>query len=343
VTTPAVERPDYRPVADVFSGSLIRELTRQGGMELLRKDAADKWLADKGYTSGVNNRNIALETGAAFDADIIIFSYIIKRYDDFVYRIVLLEVNRDVVQRTIDGEFRITASPNEIGRLITAEIPKLVRYIPKRAEIADPAFAIRQITIDPERLPPYAEINELPPLDYFGYIEQVFAYYDVYPGEIEYLRFNQQDQIHRLIRSEDMDEELRSQVNQYYMLGDFAIRQGLQAFLIQNCSVRAINVLIANRIPVFVNGAVLVAYDGLTLDGYSMMRTIDNNYIDSLDLTYRDRMAVMIVTPKPGKYRGISKDYLKTAISLYPNEWGETPALVEIVESAFDVSPARLD
>jgi len=102
-------------------------------------------------------------------------------------------------------------------------------------------------------------------------------------------------------------------------------------------------VLLANKIPVFYIDGLLIGYRDLGTDGFCMFKTIDGQYIETFDLTHRKRMAILFIVPKPGKKRGVSKAYLENAIGYYRDEMGNTPKLIEIKESMFDISASKLE
>ena len=337
VSTPYIEHKEYQPIADVMAGSIIRELARAGGMEIIERGKSDKYLKEKGLDSFIETRELAFETGGVLGADIIIYSTIEKKYDNLLYSIVFLEVEKNIIQRNINGSFRVSESASEIGRIMKEQTQKLLKYVPLPSELVDPGSVFRERTIDYERLPTSVEIEDIPPMDRFGYIEQIFSYYRVFPGEVEYEKFQQQKLMTRFAFREDLNEELTDILNNFYIYGDFAIRHNLQAYLIKDCSVQAINVLLANKIPVFYIDGVLIGYKGLAPGGSCLFNTMDNRFVETFDLTHGKRLAVMFVVPKPGRKNGISKGYLERAVGYYRDEWSKTPTLVEIKDSMFDI------
>jgi len=343
VSTPEIEYGVFRPVAEVMAGSIIRELKRTGGMELLDPRDAEKRLAENGVKEMISSRELALEAGKILGADIVIYSTLRKSYDDFLYTITFLEVDRNVIQRRLKGKFRVSSSPAEIGRFMKEETEKLVRYVPLPSELDDFGSVIREETVDPERLPPESMIDDLPERGMYGYIEQVLSYYRTFPGEEEYQKLERMKVITRLRMREDLDQKLTEVLNRFYMYGDFAIQHNLQAFMIKDCSARALNVLLANKIPVFYIDGLLIGYRDLGTDGFCMFKTIDGQYIETFDLTHRKRMAILFIVPKPGKKKGVSKAYLENAIAYYRDEMGNTPKLIEIKESMFDISASKLE
>ena len=66
------------------------------------------------------------------------------------------------------------------------------------------------------------------------------------------------------------------------------------------------NVLLANKIPVFYSDGILIGYTGLTPDGFCMFKNIENQYIETYDITHRQRVTVMFIVPKPGNRGGFS-------------------------------------
>ncbi len=343
VTSPNIEERAYLAVADVFAGSIIRELNRKGGLEVVSREKSEEWLKEKGKEAwAVDNRELARETAKALGADIVIYSSLSRSFNSFVYSMAFLEVERDVIQRVLNGSFNETASPSELGRLVGLEMKKLVGYIPLPSEIGNQGLAIRQETVDPDNLPRRAEI-ELPRMDQYGSAEQVLSYYRVFPGEVEFMKLEMDQQITRVqFEDQDIDSELMRVFSRMQMYGEFALRYNMQAFLIKNCSIRALNVLLANKIPVFFTGddgniSLLTGYTGLREDGYSIFRTNFNDEFDSFFLTQRRLIAVMIILPKPGRKGGISRDFLETAVSRYHNDWGKSPELVELKEGIFDI------
>ena len=343
VSSPHVEHREYRPYGDVMAGTIARELNRAGGMEIVDRIKAEQYLKEQSVDIVINSREQALRAGEELGVDIVIFSTIRKSYNDFLYTIAFLEVERDVVQRTLYGDFRVSNSPEEIGRLMKKETEKLIRYIPMPSELADFGSVIREETIDYENLPVSSEEMVLPRMERFGFIEQIFSYYRTFPGEEEYEKFEKQQLMTRLTTRDDMDEQLTSILNKFQIYGDFAIRHNLQAYLVKDCSARAINVLLANGIPVLYIDGILIGYESLSPDGFCMYKTIDKRYIETFDLTHRKRVAVMFIVPKPGRKRGISKEYLEKAVGYYLDEWGKTPRLVEIKDSMFDIISSGLE
>jgi len=343
VSSPAIENKVYRSIGDVMVGSIIRELNRAGGMEIIKREKSESYLKEKGMNEWVGSRELALEVGEALGADIVIYSTLKRNYDFINYTIVFLEIKRDIIQRIINSSFPVSTSASEIGRTMKKDMENLIKYIPLPSELADPGNAIRQKTIDPEKLPETYEIEDIPPFDRFGYIEQILTYYRVFPGEEEYMKLTKQDLMTRFIGRQETDKDITKIVNKFYIYGDFAIRHNMQAYLIKDCSTMAINVLIANRIPVFCYTGVLVSYAGLGRSGNCIFKNIDDNVIESFDLTHRMRMTVMFIVPKPGRKGGISREYLENAVGYFKDEWGKTPKLVEITEGVFDLIPSEFE
>lgn len=343
VSLPDIENKEYQPITDVMIGSIIREFNRAGGMEIVDNSKAQQYLKEKSKGLWINSRESALEIGEALGVDIMVFSTLRKSYDNFIYTISFLQVDRDVLQRTLRGTFMASGSASEIGRKMKEETEKLLKYVPLPSELADFGSVIREETINPEFLPISAQIDDLPRMGGYGYIEQIFSYFRVFPGEEEYQKFEKQQLIMRFQFREDLDADLTRVLNNFYIYGDFAIRHNLQAFLIKDCSARAINVLLANKIPVFFTDGVIIGYEGLSTDGFCMYKTIDNQYIETFDLTHRKRMAIMFIVPKLGRKNGVSKDYLERAIGYYRDEWGKTPKLVEVKDSMFDIISSGLE
>jgi len=121
----------------------------------------------------------------------------------------------------------------------------------------------------------------------------------------------------------------------------------MQSYLVKDCSVRALNVFLANKIPVFwtddgntIN--LLTGYSGLRGDGVSIFRTFTNDVFDSFYLTHRKLIAILVILPKPGRKGGVPREYLETAISRYHNDWGKTPELVELKEGFLDIISSGL-
>lgn len=349
VTSPQITEKAYRPIADVFAGSIIRELNRNGGLQVVDREKSVEYMREKSLPEGVDNRETAIEVGKALGADIVIYSTISKNYETFAYSLAFLEVERDVIQRILRGSFSESVPPFEIAKLVKDDVSKLVQYIPLPSELANPGLILRQETVNPESLPKSVDI-EIPRMDRFGSVEQVFTYYRVFPGELEYVKINTDQQITRMPMEsdEDLDEDLIQIMKRLQMYGEFALRYNLQAYLIKNCSVRTVNVLLANKIPVFYsddgeNVVLLTGYYSLRTDGFSIFRTNYNDEFESFDLIHRKLICVLIILPKPGKKGGISREYLDTAVSRFQNDWGKTPTLVEIKEGFFDIISSGLE
>ena len=343
VCSPSIENRAYSPIADVMAGSIIREFNRAGGIDIIDREKSEHYLKERDLNEWVNTRELALEVGEALGVDIVIYSTIGKKYDSFIYSLSFLEVEKDVIQRTLHGSFPISSSPSEIGRIMKTEAEKMQRYVPLPSELVDPGLLIREKTVNPERLPVSAKIDGLPPIDRFGFIEQIFSYYRVFPGEQEYTKLENQTNITKFSFREELDDELTRELNQFYIYGDFAIRHNLQAYLVKDCSINAINVLLANKIPVFYIDGIIIGYSNLTLDGYCIYHTIDKQVTDVIDLTHRKRIAVMFIVPKLGQKFGVSKEYLEFAVGFYHDELGKNPTLVEIKESMFDIISSGLE
>jgi len=348
VTSPEIPDKVYRPVADVFAGAVIRELNRKGGLIIVDREQSETYLRKKGLPDwAVDNRELAIEVGKALGADIVIYSTLSRNFSSFVYSMGFLEVNRELIQRIVNGSFIETASPAEIGRLVGMEMRKFMNYIPLPSEISDRGAAFREETVDPDRLPRSSEI-ELPRLDRFGCLEQVLSYYRVFPGEMEYLKLEIDQQITRVqIDDGDIDRELMRTFSRMQMYGEYALRYNMQSYLVKDCSVRALNVFLANKIPVFwtddgntIN--LLTGYSGLRGDGVSIFRTFTNDVFDSFYLTHRKLIAILVILPKPGRKGGVPREYLETAISRYHNDWGKTPELVELKEGFLDIISSGL-
>ncbi len=337
VSTPYVKAVDYQPVADVMAGSIIRELKREGGLEIIDRVKSEEYIKGLGGTGWIANRMQAVKVGEALDADIVVFTTIQVNYDNFIYRIVFIEVERDLIQRALKGAFHNSTSASEIGRIIKKEVEKLKKYIPLPSELADPGMMIRDTTIDPDNLPKSHMTEKFPPFGRYGVIEQVLAYFRVFPGELEYRKFEQGTTVMRFSLRDNMDEELTTRYNLYNSYADFAIRHGLQAFLIKDCSSRAVNVLVANNVPVFYTENLILGYENLLSDGYCWFRTLSNAVFDTTEMTHRNRILILIIVPKPGKKGGISKEYLESAIGRYKNEWGNSPELVEVKDGMLDI------
>ncbi len=336
VASPYVQNEVFEPVADVMAGCIIRELKRHGGMEIISREEAEEYIHSQGGVGSVANREQAIDVGTAVDADIVIYSTLFKNQNAFIYNIVFLQVQSDIVQRVLNGNFPSSTSASDIGRIMKRDVEKLTPYIPLPSELADPGMNIRETTIDPLNIPKSHVIENFPPFSRYGYVEQVFNYYRVFPGEEEYDRLMHNAHVMKFIVRENMDEELTARFDKYNTIGDFAIRHNLQAYFIKDCSTQAMNVLIANNIPIFYADDVIVGYFNYMADGFSIFRFITGKVLDTTLISHRDRMVMMIMLPKPGRKGGISREYLESAISLYPDEWGKTPKLVEISKGILD-------
>lgn len=343
VSSPQVNNQAYRAVGDVFAGSIIRELNRKGGLEIVDRLKSEEYLRKNKLNEGIDNRETATMVGKALGADIVIYSTLDRNSNTFAYSIAFFEVERDVIQRIVNGAFNETASPMEIGRMVREEMKRLITYIPLPSELGNIGSVIREDTVNPDELPKSAEI-ELPRGDQFGALEQVLSYYRLFPGELEYLKLDQQQDITRIQMEADpdIDAELVKTFTRLQMYGEFALRYNLQSFLIKDCSIRALNVLLANKIPVFFtddgrNIGLLNGYSQLKGNGTSIFRTNYSDEFDSSYLIHRKLIAILVILPKPGKKGGISREYLETAISRYHNDWGKTPSLVEIKEGFLDI------
>ena len=343
VSSPYIKDKVFGPVADVMAGSIIRELRRGGGIEIIDRGIVEKYVIEQGGEGWIATREKAVDVGKALGVDIVIYSSLQKSYDIFIYRIALIEVERGLIQRILKGEFRSSDSASQIGRIMRKDMDELKKYIPLPSELADPGLVIRDYTIDPDNLPKDHKIEGFPNLTRYGVIEQVFTYYRVFPGELEFQRFESGTMAMRLSLRDEMDEELTSRFNLYRTYGDFAIRHNLQAFFIRDCSTMAVNVLLANNIPVFYADDVILEYHNFTKNGYCWFQTLSSRAFDTTVMTHRDRMVVMIIVPKPGKKGGISKEYLESAIGRYKDEWGKSPELVEIKEGLLDIESGVMD
>lgn len=338
VSTPAVQLREYTPIADVIAGCIIRELKQEGGLEIINNEKAERYLREQGMPGRIAGRKQAAEVGGALGADIVIFSALTSSYDTIIYTMIFFEVKRDIIQRVIKGDFKNSTSASGIGRIMKEEVAKLKKYIPLPSELADPGMMIRDTTIDPDNLPTSHEIEDFPISSRYGVIESLFTFYRVFPGDLEYYKFSQGTRVMRFRFRDDLDEELTKRLNTFNLYADFAIRHGFQAFIIKDCSTQAINVLVANDIPVFYVDDLILGYDNLLSDGYCWFRTLSNDVFDTTEMSHRNRMLVLIIVPKPGKKGGISKDYLQSGIGRYENEWDKAPELVEVKEGMLDLS-----
>lgn len=337
VASPYIKEKIFSPIADVMAGSIIRELRRAGGMEIIDREMAEKYIKEQGGEGWIATRKQAVNVGKALGADIVIYSTLQKSYDIFLYRIALIEVDRELIQRILKGEFRSSESASEIGRLMRKDVSELKKYIPLPSELADPGMIIRDNTIDPDNLPKNHKIEDFPRATRYGVIEQIFTYYRVFPGELEFKKFESNATPMRFSFRDDMDEELNERYNLFRKYGDFAIRHSLQAFFIRDCSTMAVNVLLANNVPVFFADDIILEYHNLTLSGYSWFQTLSSRAFDTTEMSHRDRMIVMAIFPKPGRKKGVSKEYMASAIGRYKDEWDKTPTLVEIKEGMLDI------
>ncbi|MCD6308946.1 MAG: hypothetical protein J7M24_08130 [Candidatus Latescibacteria bacterium] len=337
VCTPHVENRVYKPIADVMAGSIVREFNRAGGMEMIGIAMHDRYLSEN-KLGLVMDRDQARAIGRALHADIVVFGLIEKKYNDFIYSIMFYEVERDIIQRTLNGGFQVSSSAMEIGRKMREESAKLLRYVPLPSELENISSSIVPQTVDPERLPTSVEISDLPPPEDFGHVEQIFSYYRVFPGETEFKKLENQELMMRFRFRDEMDRQMTAVMTKFQIYGDFAIRHGLQAFMVKDCSTMAINVLLANGIPVFFPDGIIIGYEGMTGNGTSVYRTIDGQFIETFDMTHRKRMAVLFMVPKPGRRKGIGKAFLEHAVGYYKDEWGKTPTLVEITDSMLDIT-----
>lgn len=343
VTSPSIESDNFLPVADVMAGTIIRDLKRAGGLEILDREASEQISREAGGKGWVENRDQAADIGKKMNADIVIFSSLIRNQQLFNYTITFYQVKTNVVQRQLSGTLNITDSPYEIGRKMNTEAEKLRQFVPLPSELVDPGQNIRIVTVDPDNIPRTHEIEGVPETAQFGTIEQVLSYYRVFPGEEEYNLLAQGTRVMRFSLSRELDEELTSRYNLYNVYGDFANRQKLQAFFIENCSPQAIALLIANNIPVYCADEVLTGYMGLSPDGFCIFKTVTARYIESAELTYHDRMVVMFMVPTPGHRNGISKEYLETSLAMFKDEWDQRPKLVEITQGGLDVSSSTAE
>ena len=348
VTSPYISEKEYRPIADVLAGSVIRELNRRGGLEIIDRELSEEYLKGKGLDEWVNNRVLAIEVGEALEADIVIYSSLGLTNDTFIYSIALIEVERDIIQRVLQGSFKSSDPPSYIGKIMKYEVAKLITFIPTPSELADPGVIIRENTVDPDNLPKKAMIEVFPSMARYGIMEQILTLYRVFPGEIEYMKFDQQRNMTRLQFRDDMDEELTQLFNRFRIYADFAIRHNLQVYFIKDCSIRAVNVLIANKIPVLYSPtgeslSVIIGYGALRPDGYSYFIPFGTEPFEAYDFTHRQRVAIMIVLPKAGRKGGISKKYLESAIERYRDEWNKTPKLVEVKEGVLDILSSGLE
>lgn len=348
VTCPGLTDKAYRPVADVFMGVVAREARRQGGAEIVDRERAAAWLRERRLPEwAVDNRDLAREMGLALGADAVIYSDLIHKGSQFVYHMVVLEVKRDVIQRVVNGSFRDAAAPGEIADVVTADMKKINKYIPRPEDIEDPGLALREKLVNPDSLPVSAEAG-LPPMDAFGEIEQVLSFYRVFPGDAEFLKLSVDQRITRIQfdEEESVNEALRRTYSRMQMYGEFALRYNLQAYLVKNCSVRALNVLIANKVPVFMtldeeNIRLVNGYRGLQGNGDCIFRSSLGDDFSSIELVHRNLIAVLVILPKPGKKGGISRESLQKAVGVYHNDWGKTPELVEIREGFLDIISGR--
>lgn len=343
VASPYIQNEQFEPIADVMAGCLIRELKRHGGMEIIDREKAEEYIHSQGGDGTVYNRAQAIDVGEAMDADIVLYSTIIKNHNAFMYSIVFLQVKQDVVQRVLKGTFLNSTSASEIGRMMKKDVEKIVLYIPMPSELDDPGMNIREVTIDPLKIPKSHIIDDFPPYSRYGYVEQVFTYYRVFPGEEEFDRLVHNTNVMKFKLREDMDEELTKRFDSYNSVGDFALRHNLQAYFIEDCSTQAMNVLIANNIPIFFKDDLIIGYYNYMSDGFSIFKFMTGNVLDTTMVTHRDRMVVMIILPKPGRKGGISREYLESAISLYPDEWNKTPKLVEISDGILDLESSTFE
>ncbi len=205
VTSPHIGNDVYRPVADVMAGCIIRELNRHGGLEIIDRKASEKYLRDKGLPEWVNSRDLAIEVGNALGADIVIYSSLGRNYNTFVYSIAFIEVERDIIQRILHGNFSETDTPAYIGRIIKLEMSKLINFIPLPSELNDPGAIVREETVNPDNLPREVIIENFPNMGMYGIIEQIMTYFRVFPGEVEFMKFQEQRTITRFDFRDDMD------------------------------------------------------------------------------------------------------------------------------------------
>jgi hypothetical protein len=348
VTSPHIGSNSHRPIADVLAGCMIRELNRKGSLEIIDREKSEEFLRKTKRPEWVNTRDLAIEVGKALGADIVIYSSLGKNYDTFVYSIAFIEVEKKVIQRIVKNSFPESASPELIGRRVKDDMVKFMQYIPLPSELEDPGSIVRVETINPDELPATSEV-ELPRMDNHGVIEQLLAYYRIFPGELEYRKLELDSMATQLpMDLNKNDEELVKIFTRLEMWGKFALRYNMQSYLIKDCSTRTINLFLANKIPVFIsldgqNISLIDGYTGLRTDGACFFKNNFNDAFESLSLSYRNLMTVMIILPKPGKKGGIPKEYLSTAISQYHNEWDKSPSLVEISHGFLDIITSGLE
>jgi hypothetical protein len=338
VTSPYIEHISYQPIADVVAGTIIRDFKRIGGMEMLDREEAERIIRENGGDGWVATRQQASFIGNKMNADIVVYTTLQKNYDYFHYSISFYQVKTDMIQRSVNGTFINTESASSLSKLVSKETDKFKTFIPSPYELEDPGANIRVVTVDPDNLPREHQIENIPEGSEFGGLERVLSHFRVFPSDTEYYTLAQGTRVIRFNLTQEMDEELTHRYNTYNAYGDFALRHDLQAFFIENCSIRAVNVLVANNIPVFYNDDIITGYQSLGADNYCIFNTISNAYFDTANMSHRDRMVVMFIVPNVGRKGGVSREYLDAAISRFKDEWDETPVLHEITEGTLDLS-----
>ena len=101
IASPYIQESLYQPIADVMAGSIIQELKRAGGVDIIDREKSEKYINEQGGQGWIATRMQAIDVGEALDADIVIYSSLQKSYSTILYKIAFLEVESNIIPQRV--------------------------------------------------------------------------------------------------------------------------------------------------------------------------------------------------------------------------------------------------
>lgn len=334
-----VESRSHIPYSQVIETRLIRDLLTSGKAVIVsheEREAAFKSMGRKSHTCG--EFDCAMKLGEKTNADYVIYGTLERRFIIFQFDLTIIKLPSGITEKNLKRKFQENSRPPEIAKEASVVSDAFLEVIPQyRSESPEKMFAQtfpQEAIVD--SLPEKVLIALLTEYGKYGPPEVILHYHKIYPGLKDWENFMADDITKMFNYFKHMGNEVATSLSKLYAYGNFFNKFDMEAYAIKNCSVGALDMLLALEIPVLMvyrgNIRILTGYRGLPESETSYFYLDGGEILPTNELTGFELRWVLFAVNKPGRYRGHSRAKLEKAIGRFKDTWNDTPELVAVVQ-----------
>lgn len=318
---------------------MTRDFLASGKAEVISPEEREKALKSLSIHSHTCSEfDCAMKIGEITGADYVIYGILERMYKVFQFQVTIIQLPSGILEKSLKRKFSENSIPSDIAKEVSVVSDTFLDVIPLYHNDSPDRVSTRslpgEVTVD--SLLERVVIDQFPDIGEYGPAGAILNYNNIFPGAREWEKFSANDVTELLNFFKHLGDQTASSMSELYSYVNFFKKFDLDTYAIKNCSIGALDMLLAHEIPVLMvyrgNVRVLTGYSGLPENENSYYYLDGGEILPIGELGGMELRGTLFAVNKPGRFRGHSQEKLSKAIERFKDTWNDTPELINIEE-----------